>query len=62
MKKDDIEEKLRKIEYVLRDAQNLMAQLYPNFNSVPNADRFMQLTWSANKALARLQDGDEGEW
>jgi len=59
---DDIEEKLKKIEYALRHTRDLMRALYPNFNSVPNAERFMQGTFNANKALARLQQLDEGEW
>lgn len=59
---DDIEEKLKTIEYALRHTRDLMRALYPNFNSVPNAERFMQGTFAANKALRGLQDGDEGEW
>lgn len=53
---------LKEIERTLREARHMMRALYPNFNSVPNAERFMQGTFSANKALARLQDDDEGEW
>jgi len=53
---------LREIEYTLREAQNMMRALYPNFNDVPNAELFMKYTWEANKALAKIQDGDEGVW
>tara|TARA_R110000824_G_scaffold269760_1_gene458222 strand:+ start:599 stop:805 length:207 start_codon:yes stop_codon:yes gene_type:complete len=53
---------LKDLEHKLRECRNMMRHLYPNFNSVPNAERFMQGTFKANKALARLQDSDEGHF
>lgn len=53
---------LKDLEHKLRECRDMMRHLYPNFNSTPNAERFMQGTFKANKALARLQQGDEGEW
>ena len=53
---------LKELEHKLRECRDMMRHLYPNFNGVPNAERFMQGTFKANKALARLQDNDEGRW
>ena len=38
-----IEEKFHAIEIKLRQAQSMMESLFPDFNSVPNAERFRTL-------------------
>ena len=52
------EEYLRKIEHTLRDAEYMMRSLYPDFNSDPNADRFIISCLKANEALRQIQDGN----
>jgi hypothetical protein len=48
----------RKIEHTLRDAENQMRSMYPNFNSIPNAERFIISCLKANEALRQLQNGN----
>ena len=55
MNREDI---LRKIEHTLRDAEYLMRDLYPNFNSERNAERFIISCLKANEALRQIQDGN----
>lgn len=52
------EEYLRKIEHTLRDAEYMMRDLYPNFNSERNAERFIISCLKANEALRQIQDGN----
>ena len=64
MNKNDIgilftkETYLRKIEHTLRDAEYMMRDLYPNFNSERNAERFIISCLKANEALRQIQDGN----
>jgi hypothetical protein len=51
-------EYLRKIEHTLRDAEYMMRDLYPNFNSERNAERFIVSCLKANEALRQIQDGN----
>ena len=51
-------EYLRKIEHTLRDAEYMMRDLYPNFNSERNAERFIVSCLKANEALWQIQDGN----
>ena len=52
------EEYLRKIEHTLRDAEYMMRDLYPDFNSERNAERFIISCLKANEALRQIQDGN----
>ena len=52
------DEYLRKIEHTLRDAQNMMEVLYPNFNTERNAERFIVSCLKANEALRQIQRGN----
>ena len=52
------DEYLRKIEHTLRDAEYMMRDLYPNFNSERNAERFIISCLKANEALRQIQDGN----
>ena len=50
---------LKDIEHKLREAELMMRHLYPNFNDVPNAERFIISCLKANEALRQIQDGNE---
>ena len=52
------EEYLYQIELTLREAENMMRVLYPNFNDVPNAERFIVSCLKANEALRQIQNGN----
>ena len=52
------EEYMRDIEYALRDVESMMRALHPNFNSVPNAERFIVSCLKANEALRQMQRGN----
>ena len=52
------EEYLRKIEHTLRDAEYMMRDLYPDFNSERNAERFIVSCLKANEALRQIQRGN----
>ena len=52
------EEYLHKIEITLRDAEYMMRELYPNFNSERNAERFIVSCLKANEALRQIQMGN----
>tara|TARA_R110002050_G_scaffold154690_1_gene282604 strand:- start:1628 stop:1858 length:231 start_codon:yes stop_codon:yes gene_type:complete len=64
MNKNDIgilftkETYLRKIEHTLREAEYMMRDLYPDFNSQRNAERFIISCLKANEALRQIQDGN----
>jgi len=45
------EEELKRIEHTLRNAEYMMRDLYPNFNSHRNAERFIISCLKANEAL-----------
>ena len=53
-----VEEELRRIEHTLRDAEYMMRDLYPNFNSERNAERFIVSCLKANEALRQIQRGN----
>ena len=53
------EQFMKKIEHTLREAETMMRHLYPNFNSVPNAERFIHSCLKANEALRQIQRGNE---
>ena len=52
------EEYLRRIEHTLRNAEYMMRDLYPDFNSERNAERFIVSCLKANEALRQIQDGN----
>ena len=52
------DEYLRMIEDTLRQAESMMRVLYPNFNDVPNAERFIVSCEKANEALRQIQRGN----
>ena len=52
------EEYLRRIEHTLRNAEYMMRELYPDFNSERNAERFIISCLKANEALKQIQDGN----
>jgi len=52
------EEYLKQIEHTLREAESMMRALYPDFNDVPNAERFIISCLKANEALRQIQDGN----
>lgn len=52
------EEYLKQIERTLREAESMMRAMYPNFNQVPNAERFIHSCLKANEALRQIQRGN----
>ena len=54
-----IEEKFHSIEIKLRQAQIMMESLFPDFNSVPNAERFIVSCLKANESLRQMQRGNQ---
>lgn len=50
---------LNDIEMRLQDIIQLMRALYPNFNSIPPADRMMNKLNGANEHLWHLQEEEE---
>ena len=52
------EEELKRIEHTLRNAEYMMRDLYPNFNSHRNAERFIHSCLKANEALRQIQRGN----
>jgi len=52
------EQYMREIEYALRDVESMMRALHPNFNSIPNAERFILSCLKANEALRQMQRGN----
>ena len=54
----DREEELERIEHTLRNAEYMMRDLYPNFNSHRNAERFIVSCLKANEALRQIQRGN----
>jgi len=52
------EEELKRIEHTLRNAEYMMRDLYPNFNSQRNAERFIHSCLKANEALRQIQRGN----
>ena len=52
------EEYLKQIEHTLREDESMMRALYPDFNDVPNAERFIISCLKANEALRQIQDGN----
>ena len=53
------EQFMKEIEQTLREAETMMRHLYPNFNDVPNAERFIDSCLKANEALRQIQRGNE---
>jgi hypothetical protein len=51
-------EKMHLIEITLRQAQLRMESLHQDFNSVPNAERFVVSCLKANEALRQMQRGN----
>ena len=52
-------EYMKKIEWALRDVESMMRALHPNFNSIPNAERFIVCCLKANEALRQMQRGND---
>ena len=50
---------MKEIERTLREVETMMRHLYPNFNDVPNAERFIISCLKANEALRQIQRGNE---
>tara|TARA_R110000744_G_scaffold47280_1_gene104147 strand:+ start:313 stop:654 length:342 start_codon:yes stop_codon:yes gene_type:complete len=53
-----IDEYLHGIEITLREAEDMMRALYPNFNDHRNAERFIVSCLKANEALRQIQRGN----
>ena len=53
-----IDEYLYDVEIKLREAEDLMRALYPNFNDHRNAERFIVSCLKANEALRQIQRGN----
>jgi len=51
-------QKLHLIEVTLRQAHLMMESLHRDFNSVPNAERFINSCLKANEALRQMQRGN----
>jgi|TARA_R110000823_G_C15624943_1_gene468007 hypothetical protein len=49
---------LKRIEHTLRNAEYMMRELYPDFNSERNAERFIVSCLKANEALKQIQCGN----
>ena len=49
---------LNSIERMLIEVERKMRRLYPNFNEVPNAERFIISCLKANEALRQIQRGN----
>jgi len=49
---------LEDVEDRLQDVIQLLRALYPNFNSIPHADRMMSLLVDANEELWHLQEAE----
>ena len=56
---DRNEQLLKQIEHKLRESETIMRKLYPNFNDVPNVERFIISCLKANEALRQIQRGNE---
>ena len=54
----NVEEWMKEIEHKLREVESMMRALHPNFNSVPNAERFVVSCLKANEALRQMQRGN----
>lgn len=54
----NLEEAYREIEWMLRDAENMMRSIHPGFNSIKNAERFILCCLKANEALRQMQRGN----
>ena len=59
LKISTLEDKLHLIEVTLRQAQMMMESIHPDFNSVPNAERFVVSCLKANEALRQMQRGNQ---
>ena len=46
---------LRAVEHRLRESEQMLRELFPNFNSIPNVERFIISTLKANEALRQIQ-------
>ena len=55
----DMKAKFHAIEIKLRQAQLMMESLFPDFNSVPNAERFIISCLKANESLRQMQRGNQ---
>ena len=58
MNKEERHFYLKSIERMLREVERKMRALYPNFNDVPNAERFVISCSKANEALRQIQNGN----
>lgn len=54
----NVDEWMKAMEHKLRDVESMMRALHPNFNSVPNAERFVHCCLKANEALRQMQRGN----
>ena len=54
----DLENHYRTVEHMLRDVETYMRNIHPNFNSIPNAERFVISCVKANEALRQMQRGN----
>tara|TARA_R110000824_G_scaffold278174_1_gene466329 strand:+ start:286 stop:489 length:204 start_codon:yes stop_codon:yes gene_type:complete len=52
------EEAYKTIEHNVRAAESIMKVCFPNFNNVPNAERFVISILKANEALRQIQRGN----
>jgi len=54
----NLEEAYREVEWMLRDVENFMRSIHPNFNQLKNAERFIISCLKANEALRQMQRGN----
>ena len=45
----------KELERMMRDCDYYARQLWPNFNSIPNAERIIHCLLKANEALRQIQ-------
>jgi hypothetical protein len=58
MTKEQQDKAYRAVEHRLREAEQIMRELHPDFNSIRNVERFIISCLKANEALRQLQRGN----
>lgn len=58
MESKNLDQYLKEIEYTMRQADEMVRALWPNFNSHRNAERIIVSLCRANEALRQIQRGN----
>lgn len=58
MESKNLEKYLKEIEHTMRQADEMVRALWPNFNSHRNAERIIISLLKANEALRQIQCGN----